>query len=174
VSTCISAVQHIRRLRGGSQAQLLRASDGAYYVCKFLNNPQHPRVLANEMLATRLGHLLALSMPQIEIIDVSEWLIEHSADFRIDLAGSRIPCTPGRHCGSLYVEDPESSLVVDYLPDELLRSVSNINGLARTPAGRMRQETPLNLPIPHQRLQLRGGERANWRAQESLQPDRLR
>ena len=64
MNTCISAVQHIRRLRGGSQSQLLRASDGAYYVCKLLNNPQHPRVLANEMLATRLGRLLGLPLPQ--------------------------------------------------------------------------------------------------------------
>jgi hypothetical protein len=131
VSACISAVQHIRRLRGGSQAQLLRASDGAYYVCKFLNNPQHARVLANEMLATRLGLLLGLPMPGVEVIDVSAWLIEHSPDFRIDLAGCRIPCTPGRHFGSLYIEDRESSLVVDYLPDELLRNVSNIGDFAR-------------------------------------------
>jgi hypothetical protein len=131
VSTCISAVQHIRPLRGGSQAQLLRASDGAYYVCKFLNNPQHTRVLANEMLATRLGLLLGLPLPQVEIIDVSSWLIEHSPDFRIDLAGSRIPCAPGRHCGSLYVEEPESSLVVDYLPGEWLREVSNTGDFAR-------------------------------------------
>ena len=131
MTTCISAVQHIRRLRGGSQSQLLRASDGAYYVCKFLNNPQHTRVLANEMLATRLGLLLGLPLPQVEIIDVSEWLIEHSTDFRIDLAGSQIPCVPGKHCGSLYVENPDSSLVVDYLPDELLRSISNIADFVR-------------------------------------------
>jgi hypothetical protein len=52
---CISAVQHLRRLRGGAQSHLLRASDGASYVTKFQNNPQHIRVLANEMLATRLG-----------------------------------------------------------------------------------------------------------------------
>ena len=131
MSTCISALQHIRKLRGGCQSQLLRASDGAYYVCKSLNNPQHIRVLANEMLATRLGRLLGLPMPQVEIVDVSARLIEHSTDFRIDLAGSRIPCTPGKHFGSLYIEEPESSLVVDYLPDELLRAVSNIDDFAR-------------------------------------------
>jgi len=54
VTTCISAVQHLRRLRGGSQSHLLRASDGVSYVTKFQNNPQHVRVLANEMLAARL------------------------------------------------------------------------------------------------------------------------
>jgi len=63
VSACISAVQHLRKLRGGSQSHLLRASDGAWYVTKFQNNPQHVRVLANEMLATRLGLALGLPCP---------------------------------------------------------------------------------------------------------------
>jgi len=56
VNTCISAIQHLRPLRGGAQAHLLKASDGACYVTKFQNNPQHIRVLANEMLATNRTH----------------------------------------------------------------------------------------------------------------------
>jgi hypothetical protein len=35
MSASILAVQHLRRMRGGSQSHLLRASDGAYYVTKF-------------------------------------------------------------------------------------------------------------------------------------------
>jgi hypothetical protein len=69
VNTCISAVQHLRPLRGGAQAHLLRASDGACYVTKFQNNPQHIRVLANEMLATNLGRALGLPMPRVEVIE---------------------------------------------------------------------------------------------------------
>ena len=78
MNTCISAVQHLRPLRGGAQAHLLRASDGACYVTKFQNNPQHIRVLANEMLATNLGLALGLPMPRVEVIEVSDWLIEHT------------------------------------------------------------------------------------------------
>ena len=52
LDTGISAVQHLRPLRR-AQSDLLRASEGACYVTKFQNNPQHIRVLANEMLATR-------------------------------------------------------------------------------------------------------------------------
>jgi len=92
VNTCISAVQHLRPLRGGAQSHLLRASDGNCYVTKFQNNPQHIRVLANEMLATRLGVALGLPMPQVEVIEVSEWLIEHTGELRIQLAGHSIPC----------------------------------------------------------------------------------
>src|SRR5258708_9969665 len=89
VTSCISAVQHLRKLRGGSQSHLLRASDGAWYVTKFQNNPQHVRVLTNEMLATRLGMALGLPMPRVETIAVSDWLIEHTDDLRIDLGAER-------------------------------------------------------------------------------------
>ena len=84
---CISAVQHLRPLRGGAQSHLLRATDENWYVTKFQNNPQHIRVLANEMLATRLGLTLGLPMPQVVVIEVSDWLIEHTADLRIQLGG---------------------------------------------------------------------------------------
>src|SRR5437899_8055207 len=91
VKPCISAVQHLRPLRGGAQSHLLRASDGFCYVTKFQNNPQHIRVLANEMLATRLGLALGLPMPRVAVIEISDWLIEHTDDLRIQLAGQRIP-----------------------------------------------------------------------------------
>ena len=126
---CISAVQHLRPLRGGAQAQLLRASDGSYYVTKFQNNPQHIRVLANEMLASRLGLALGLPMPRVEVIEVSEWLIEHTPDLRISLAGHGIACRSGKHFGSLCVES--AGLTVDYLPHELLRRLRNIDDFPR-------------------------------------------
>ena len=89
MNTCISAVQHLRPLRGGAQSHLLRASDGACYVTKFQNNPQHIRVLANEMLATNLGLALGLPMPRVEVIEVSDWLIEHTEELRISWVAPR-------------------------------------------------------------------------------------
>lgn len=125
----ISAVQHIRPLRGGAQAHLLRASDGNYYVTKFQNNPQHLRVLANEMLATRLGILLGLPLPRVEVIEVSEWLIDHTEDLRIRLAGQDISCKSGKQLGSVYAG--ESGPTFDYLPQELLKRVRNVSDFAR-------------------------------------------
>jgi hypothetical protein len=86
---CISAIEHLRPLRGGAQSHLLRASDGFCYVTKFQNNPQHIRVLANEMLATNLGLALGLPMPRVEVIEVSDWLIERTEDLRISLVAPR-------------------------------------------------------------------------------------
>jgi len=131
VTTRISAVQHLRRLRGGSQSRLLRASDGASYVTKFRNNPQHVRVLANEMLATRLGQSLGLPMPRVEVIEVSDWLIEHTEDLRIELAGTKISCRSGRHVGSQYIGPDSPGLTFDYLPREMLERVSNLADFAR-------------------------------------------
>lgn len=129
MNSCISAVQHLRPLRGGAQAHLLRASDGNCYVTKFQNNPQHIRVLANEMLATRLGLSLGLPMPRVEVIEVSDWLIEHSEDLRIQLANQKIAYRGGKQLGSLYVGFRDVPL--DYLPPELLVRVSNVSDFAR-------------------------------------------
>ncbi len=126
MSAGISAVQHLRKLRGGSQSHLLAASDGAWYVTKFQNNPQHVRVLANEMLATRLGLALGLPMPPVETIAVTDWLIEHTEDLRIDLAGRRIPCRSGEQLGSLYGRPDSLGRTLDYLPRYLLEKVLNI------------------------------------------------
>ena len=129
MNSCISAIQHVRPLRGGAQSHLLRASDGCCYVTKFQNNPQHIRVLTNEMLATRLGVALGLPMPRVEVIEVPDWLIEHTEDLRIQLGGQTIPCRSGKQLGSIYVSSP--GITLDYLPQELLARVTNVTDFAR-------------------------------------------
>jgi len=131
VNTCISAIQHLRPLRGGAQAHLLMASDGECYVTKFQNNPQHIRVLANEMLATNLGLALGLPMPRVEVLEVSDWLIERTEDLRISLGGAKVPCQSGKQLGSLYVGCGSPAMTLDYLPRELLQGVRNLSDFAR-------------------------------------------
>ena len=131
MTLCISAVQHLRRMRGGSQSHLLRASDGESYVTKFQNNPQHVRVLANEMLATRLGLALGLPMPRVRAIEVSDGLITRTPDLRIQLAGKELHCAAGKQLGSLHIGGDSSERPADYLPGELLASVRNLADFAR-------------------------------------------
>jgi hypothetical protein len=131
MDTCVSAVQHLRRMRGGAQSHLLRASDGAHYVTKFMNNPQHVRVLANEMLATKLGLWLGLPMPRVEVIDVSDRLIENSDDLRVELGEASIPCSNGRQLASLYAGETTEATICDYLPDAALQGVVNIQDFGR-------------------------------------------
>jgi hypothetical protein len=102
----ICALEHIRRMRGGSQSHLMRCSDGHYYVVKFQNNPQHRRILANEMLATRLAAALGLPTAPMSPIYVPERLIEMTPHLSMEMAKSQIPCEPGMQFGSLYLGEP--------------------------------------------------------------------
>src|SRR6267154_2002370 len=96
----IEAVQHVRRMRGGAQGHLMRADDGHFYVVKFQNNPQHLRVLTNELLATRLAERIGLPVPVTEIIEVKKWLIENTAELRMESVGSTTPCKAGLQFGA--------------------------------------------------------------------------
>jgi len=120
------AVEWIRRMRGGSQSQLLRCSDGNYYVVKFQNNPQGLRILANELLACRLAALLGLPVPTTQIIKVTEDLIAHSEDMAVQLKRGRTPLMSGLCFGSQYPYVPVGP-VYDLLPDSLFFRVENIS-----------------------------------------------
>src|SRR5436190_652721 len=123
----INAVQHIRRMRGGAQSHLMRCDDHHYYVVKFQNNPQHTRVLANELLATKLAERIGLPVPAADVVEVSEWLIEHTPDLEMQLSGKTARCVPGHQFGARYVVDPLEGQVLDYLPESALEKVRNLN-----------------------------------------------
>jgi hypothetical protein len=126
----VLAVEHIRRMRGGAQSHLMRCDDEGYYVVKFQNNPQHIRVLANEMLATRIAGCLGLRVPQIEVVEVRRDLIELSAELVMQLGIGRTACRAGRQFGSRYPGDPAHRAVHDFLPDEQLSQVENLADFA--------------------------------------------
>lgn len=117
-------------MRGGAQAHLMRAADGHFYVVKFRNNPQHPRVLVNELLATRLAEHIGLPVPAARVVEVDPWLVEHTPELTIQLAGQTLPCCAGLQFGSRYAVDPLAGQVADYLPDVLLPQVRNLAAFA--------------------------------------------
>ena len=128
----VEGVQQVRRMRGGSQSHLMRASDGNFYITKFLQNPQCKRVLANEFIASILGKALGLPMPEVVLIDVSEWLINHTEELHVECAGLRTPCVPGRHLGIRFVADPLQDFVFDYLLETLCRDrLANLADFSR-------------------------------------------
>jgi hypothetical protein len=126
----VEAVQHVRRMRGGAQAHLMRADDGHFYVVKFQNNPQHLRVLANELLATRLAESVGLPVPVTEIVEVREWLIKNTQELHVDQAGLSSQCKPGLQFGARYVCDPAEGQVFDYLPESMFAKVRNLAAFA--------------------------------------------
>jgi len=126
----VLAVQHIRRMRGGAQGQLMLGEDGHAYVVKFQNNPQHMRVLANEFLASRLAAAVGLTAPVAALVEVSAWLVDHTPELEMDLGARRERCRPGLHFGSRFVGGLMPGQVVDYLPDEQLGDVRNLDEFA--------------------------------------------
>jgi hypothetical protein len=142
-------------MRGGAQAHLMRCaaagsldasktirgSDSAtvgessrrgaregsdYYVVKFQNNPQGARILANELLATRLAARLGLPTPPVAVVEVREELIAHTDDLVMQLGRGRARCQAGLQFGSRYPGSPTETVVYDFLPDEQLREVENL------------------------------------------------
>src|SRR5215472_4594666 len=124
------AVQHVRRMRGGAQAHLMRAADGHFYVVKFQNNPQHLRVLANELLATRIAERIGLPVPVTDVVDVGLWLIENTAELRMEKSGKYELCSAGLQFGSRYVCDPSDGHVFDYLPENMMSKTKNLSSFA--------------------------------------------
>jgi len=117
-------------MRGGAQAHLMRCDDGHFYVVKFQNNPQHLRVLANELLATRLAKLIGLPVPEPAIVRVDEWIVANTAELSVQLAGRNEKCPAGLHSGARYAIDPMDGMVFDYLPESLLDRVRNLETFA--------------------------------------------
>ena len=81
------------------------------------------------MFATRLAQWLGLPVPRVEVIEVSDWLVSHSPELRVELGGAATPCSSGRQLGSQY-PDPELP-IFDYLPETLLNQVANLRDFAR-------------------------------------------
>jgi hypothetical protein len=122
----VIAVQHVRRMHGGAQSHLMLCSDHRFYVVKFGNNPQHPRVLVNEMLASQLAEQIGLPVPESVIVEVDARLVERTPALSIQLVNQTVRCQAGLQFGSEYAVSPLIGKCFDYLPAETLSKVSNV------------------------------------------------
>jgi hypothetical protein len=122
----LTAVRHVRKMRGGAQAHLLEADDGCWYVVKFRNNPQHRRILVNELLSSVLLGYLKIAAPETALILVSAEFLAANPEIHLTLGTRQLPVEPGWHFGSRYPGDPARVAVYDFLPDALLPQVANL------------------------------------------------
>src|SRR5262249_23248429 len=120
IGLAVLAGQHIRRMRGGAQGQLMLGADGHAYVVHAQDNPQSLRVLANEYLASKLAGGAGLTAAEVELIEVSDWLVENTTELDMDLGRTRERCRAGLQFGSRFVGGLMPGQVVDYLPEEQL------------------------------------------------------
>ena len=122
----VCALEFVRRMSGTSQPSFMRCDDGENYVVKFQNNPQHVRILANEMLASRLALLIGLLVPMPAFVEVPSELISGDPFVQFEMGRPCHPCAGGLQFGSRFPGAPGETLVVDFLPDPLLRRVKNL------------------------------------------------
>lgn len=121
----VNAVRFIRKMRGGAQAHLLKASDGHCYVVKFQNNPQHRRILINELIASEILGYLGISAPRHELIGISQEFLDAHPDVYIQTGTRRLEIPPGWHFGSQHPGNPDTLAIYDFIPDALLNQVAN-------------------------------------------------
>jgi len=112
-------------MRGGAQAHLIEASDGHCYVVKFLNNPQHRRILVNEWISSVFLGYLGIATPAAAIVILTAEFLAANPEIYIQLGNRRQEITPGWHYGSRFPGDPARITVYDFLPDTLLEKVEN-------------------------------------------------
>ena len=125
ILTSVKITRIIRRMRGGSQAQLVQGDDGNFYVAKFLGNPQGNRTLVNEWIACRLLSDMRISTPGLRILELPSSLPSRD-DLYFLMKNERIKPQGVQHLGSQCPVDPEKTAIFDFLPDKLLPNVCNL------------------------------------------------
>src|ERR1035441_2162838 len=112
-------------MRGGSQSGLVD-TDGGCYVVKWLQNPQHRRILINEALCSELLKVLGVSSPSWARIHVDRTFLENNPQVRIQAGPGYAAVQPGWHFGSRFPVSPDHGLVFDALPSDAVGRVSNL------------------------------------------------
>src|SRR5215471_7154068 len=122
----VTARRHIRKMRGGAQSHLIEASDDHYYIVKFRNNPQHHRILVNELIAAEILNYLQVAVPASELIRVGDDFLRDNPEAGIKLGSQSIAPATGWAFGSRFPGDPNLTAVYDFVPDSLIAQVQNL------------------------------------------------
>jgi hypothetical protein len=127
----LTARRYVRKMRGGAQSHLLEADDGKFYIVKFQNNPQHRRILVNELVSAVFLKHLQISAAPAALIRITPEFLAGNPDIYIHLGSQRIPVEPGWHFGSRHPGNPDTTAVYDFVPDGLLGRVTNLDDFLR-------------------------------------------
>lgn len=93
------AIQYIRPMeQGWTQPHLFECEDNHTYVVKFINNHDGTGVLANEIIAYRLGCLMNLSMAESRVVIITRELLDMYPELK------RLDIPSGPHIGSRFAE----------------------------------------------------------------------
>jgi len=111
-------------MRGGSQSALVDTDQG-FYVVKWRENPQHRRILINEVVCAELLKRLGVASPGWAYVHADRDFIERNPEIRIQHQHRSTAIEPGWHFGSRFPVDPDHESVYDFLPSNLIDKVAN-------------------------------------------------
>ncbi len=111
----VRVTQFIRRLRGGSQPKLVKASDGYLYVVKFSGNAQGPNLIFNEVMGSELYRRCGISTPEWKALDITAEFLVNNPACRIETEKDLLRPPIGLCFGSRYLGSSDANLF-DVLP----------------------------------------------------------
>jgi hypothetical protein len=126
----VRACRLVRKMQGGSQADLV-LTDRGYYVVKWVQNPQHRRVLVNEMISAELLRRLRIAAPEWAVVHADDEFLDANPEVRINLRHGHASIKAGCHFGSRVPVDPIEKAIYDFLPPRLHDRVTNLNDFLR-------------------------------------------
>ena len=113
-------------MRGGAQSHLLEADDGQFYVVKFLNNPQHRRILVNELIASSFFRYLQIAVPETAIISVSEEFLAENPEACLQLGAAAFPSPRAGTSGPVSPAIPRAWRFTISFPTRCSQQVTNL------------------------------------------------
>lgn len=100
-----------RRLRGGSQPVLVEASDGLFYVLKFINNPQGTNLLFNESMGAELFRACGLPVAPWKPVILSQQFIDRTPNCWMQSEQGEVRPQAGICFGSVFVGQQRARLL---------------------------------------------------------------
>jgi len=120
-----------RKMNGSSQASLVSASDGNFYVLKSPANPQGPNVVFNEAFGSMLAEHLGLPTPLWRSIEVDSKFLRENPSFRFETDRGIHQPSPGPCFGSQFVFGPPDGDVYETVPQGWVDRINNPTLFAR-------------------------------------------
>src|SRR5271157_1929984 len=130
----ISATEFVYTMTGGSTSALFKCSDDGFYVVKFHGSASCNQSLSTRFLACKLARCVGIPVPEVEIIQVDQWLIDHSpevsritaipwlADQSAEIfwyvPGMKRKRSEGLQLGSRYLAETDQGSIFDYFPEK--------------------------------------------------------
>ena len=117
--------EHLRKLRGGSQPILARASDGELYAVKFANNLQGRNLLLNEAVGSLLYGACSLPVPDWTPIEVPESFLDAHREAWIETETGRLRPQEGICFASRYLGTNARARLFEILPGAYMSRITN-------------------------------------------------